>query len=72
LKAFHSAITEILTTTKLILLMTHAVFWDLQDGVKRIIATPPPIMPPELKMGLLDAYCKLSGYYKYDKSPFYI
>ncbi|KAK0246132.1 ribonuclease H-like domain-containing protein [Armillaria nabsnona] len=72
LKTFHSATTQMSTTTKSMLSTTHTIFRGLQDDIKKIITTLPMSTSSELKQGLLDAHRKLSNYYyKYDKSPFY-
>jgi hypothetical protein len=52
--------------------MTHAVFRGLQDEIKDILRNLPNSVSPSIKMGLTDAYRKLSDYYyEYDASPFY-
>jgi hypothetical protein len=52
--------------------MTHAVFHGLQDEIKDILCNLPNSVSPSIKMGLTDAYRKLSDYYyEYDASLFY-
>jgi hypothetical protein len=51
---------------------THAVFRGLQDEIKYILHNLPNSVLPSIKIGLTDAYRKLSDYYyEYDASPFY-
>jgi hypothetical protein len=51
---------------------THAVFRGLQDEIKDILRNLPNSVSLSIKMGLTDAYRKLSDYYyEYDASPFY-
>ena len=72
LKSFQSVITEMSATKIPMLSMTHAIFWSLQDDIKNILCNLPNSVSPKIKLGLMDADCKLSDYYyQYDASPFY-
>ena len=69
---FRKATRRMSTTSKPMISTTHAIFHGLQDAIKSIYANLPSTAPHQLKVGLLDAYTKLSEYYyKYDESPFY-
>jgi predicted DNA-binding protein (UPF0251 family) len=69
---FREATRQMSTTSKPMISTTHAIFRGLQDAIKSIYAKLPSTAPHQLKVGLLDAYKKLSEYYyKYDESPFY-
>jgi hypothetical protein len=72
LKSFRSATTEMSTTKLPMLSTTHAIFRGLQDDIKGILRNLPNSVSPRIKLGLTDAYRKLSDYYyQYDASPFY-
>lgn len=52
---------------------TLAIFCGLQEDLKQVLCDLPEDASLQLKLGLFDAYCKLSDcYYKYDESPFYM
>ena len=69
---FHEATRQMSTTSKPMISTTHAIFCGLQDAIKLIYAKLLSTAPHQLKVGLLDAYKKLSEYYyKYNESLFY-
>ena len=73
LKSFCLAITEMSTIKALMLSTTYAIFQGLQNNIKDILCSLLDLVLPRIKLGLTDAYCKLSdNYYQYNASSFYI
>jgi hypothetical protein len=72
LKSFRSATTQMSSTKTPMISTTLAIFRGLQEDLKHVLCDLPKDAPPQLKLGLFNAYRKLSDYYyKYDESPFY-
>ncbi|PBK63979.1 hypothetical protein ARMSODRAFT_839521, partial [Armillaria solidipes] len=72
LKTFRSATTQMSTTKISMLSTTHAIFWGLQDHLKKVLRSLPDGISPRLRDGVIAAHEKLSEYYyKYDESPLY-
>ncbi|KAE9401927.1 hypothetical protein BT96DRAFT_817219, partial [Gymnopus androsaceus JB14] len=72
LTIFHSATTQMSTTSKPMLSTTFAIFWGLQDELRKTIKELPHNVDPLLRTGLVDAFMKLSKYYgKFDESQYY-
>ena len=72
LKSFRSATTQMSATKTPMLSTVHAVFRGLQGDIQDILHSLPDTAAPEIKKGLTDAHLKLSDYYKFDESPYYL
>ncbi len=73
LELFHSATTEMSTTSIPMLSSSHAIFRGLQEHLKKIIKDLQPSTPSTIRDGLVASHRKLSDYYyKIDEAPFYL
>ena len=73
LKSFRSATTQMSTTKRPMLSLTHVIYRGLQESLCESLRNLPNNTLPQLKLGLLRAHQKLSDYYnKIDDSPYYI
>lgn len=72
LKTFHSTTTQMSMTKISMLSMMHAIFWELQDHLKKMLQSLPDGISLHLRDGVIVAHEKLSEYYyKYNESPLY-